>query len=85
MPRRSRLTCGLNCQTPFLNGVGGQLTRETLAHYLREATAREVQTGEVLVVNVEIDDAYFGGQIRPHDEKAKRVDRRIKKHQTGNK
>jgi len=58
-------------------------TAFVLAHKLREAIAREVQTGEVLEGHVEIDGAYFGGHIRPHNEKAKRVDRRLKKHQTG--
>jgi len=32
---------------------------------------------------VEIDGAYFGGHIRPENVKADRVDRRLKKHQTG--
>ncbi|MEO9685692.1 MAG: IS1595 family transposase [Tateyamaria sp.] len=58
-------------------------TAFVLAHKLREAIAREVQTGEVLEGHVEIDGAYFGGHIRPHNEKAKRVDRRKKEHQTG--
>ncbi len=58
-------------------------TAFVLAHKLREAMAMEVQTGEVLEGHVEIDGAYFGGHIRPHNEKAQRVDRRLKRHQTG--
>ncbi len=58
-------------------------TAFVLAHKLREAMATEVHTGEVLDGHVEIDGAYFGGHIRPANEKANRVDRRLKKHQTG--
>ena len=58
-------------------------TAFVLAHKLREAMALEIQTGEVLEGHVEIDGAYFGGHIRPANEKAKRVDRRLKRHQTG--
>ena len=50
---------------------------------LREAMAAEVQTGEVLEGHVEIDGAYFGGHIRPANAKIDRVDRRLKRHQTG--
>jgi transposase-like protein len=58
-------------------------TAFVLAHKLREAMAQEIHTGEVLDGHVEIDGAYFGGHIRPHNEKAKRVDRRLKVNQTG--
>ncbi|UWQ16254.1 IS1595 family transposase [Jannaschia sp. M317] len=58
-------------------------TAFVLAHKLREAMAQEVQTGEVLEGHVEIDGAYFGGHIRPANVKADRVDRRLKRHQTG--
>ncbi|MGC1259954.1 MAG: IS1595 family transposase, partial [Jannaschia helgolandensis] len=58
-------------------------TAFVLAHKLREAMAQEVQTGEVLEGHVEIDGAYFGGHIRPANVKAERVDRRLKRHQTG--
>lgn len=58
-------------------------TAFVLAHKLREAIAGEIQTGEVLEGHVEIDGAYFGGHIRPHNEKAERVDRRLKENQTG--
>ncbi|MEO9780433.1 MAG: IS1595 family transposase [Sedimentitalea sp.] len=58
-------------------------TAFVLAHKLREAMAQEIQTGEVLEGHVEIDGAYFGGHIRPANEKINRVDRRKKEHQTG--
>ena len=50
-------------------------TAFVLAHKLREAMAMEVHTGEVLDGHVEIDGAYFGGHIRPANQKSKRVDR----------
>ena len=52
-------------------------TAFVLAHKLREAMATEIHTDEVLEGHVEIDGAYFGGHIHPHNEKAKRVDRRL--------
>lgn len=58
-------------------------TAFVLSHKQREAMAQEVQTGEVLEGHVEIDGAYFGGHIRPANMKSKRVDRRLKRHQTG--
>ncbi len=58
-------------------------TAFVLAHKLREALAAEVHTGEVLEGHVEIDGGFFGGHIRPENAKADRVDRRLKKHQTG--
>jgi transposase-like protein len=58
-------------------------TAFVLAHKLREAMAREVHTGEMLTGHVEIDGAYFGGHIRPENDKADRKDRRLKEHQTG--
>ena len=58
-------------------------TAFVLSHKLREAMASEVQTGEVLNGHVEIDGAYFGGSIRPANDKADRIDRRLKEHQTG--
>jgi transposase-like protein len=58
-------------------------TAFVLAHKLREAMTEEIQTGEVLEGHVEIDGAYFGGHIRPANAKENRVDRRLKKHQTG--
>jgi transposase-like protein len=58
-------------------------TAFVLSHKLREAMAQEIQTGEVLQGHVEIDGSYFGGHIHPHNMKSKRVDRRLKRHQTG--
>lgn len=58
-------------------------TAFVLSHKLREAMALEVQTGEVLNGHVEVDGTYFGGHIRPANIKADRVDRRLKRHQTG--
>ncbi len=58
-------------------------TAFVLAHKLREAMAREVQTGVVLEGHVEVDGAYFGGHIRPENAKADRKDRRLKENQTG--
>ncbi|KQI67061.1 transposase [Loktanella sp. 3ANDIMAR09] len=58
-------------------------TAFVLAHKLREAMAQEVQTGAPLEGHVEIDGAYFGGHIRPANAKVDRVDRRLKRHQTG--
>lgn len=58
-------------------------TAFVLAHKLREAMAQEVHTGEKLAGHVEVDGAYFGGHIRPANHKANRIDRRLKKHQTG--
>ncbi|MEZ5870759.1 MAG: IS1595 family transposase [Nitratireductor sp.] len=81
----------------FVNGAKGisalQLSRDldcqyktafVLSHKLREAMAAEVHTGEMLDGHVEVDGAFFGGHIRPHNVASKRVDRRLKKHQTGN-
>jgi len=57
-------------------------TAWVLCHKLREALADE--TDEIVLEGeVEIDGAYFGGHIRPANEKSKRVDRRRKEHQTG--
>ncbi len=57
-------------------------TAFVLCHKLREAMAAETQDTE-LDGEVEIDGAYFGGHIRPANYEAKRVDRRLAKHQTG--
>ncbi len=80
----------------FVNAVKGlsalQLSRDldvqyktawVLAHKLREALGGDVHTGEELDGHVEVDGAYFGGHIRPHNVAEKRVDRRRAKYQTG--
>lgn len=57
-------------------------TAWVLCHKLRECLADE--TDDVtLSGEVEIDGAYFGGHIRPKNEKENRIDRRRKEHQTG--
>ncbi len=80
----------------FVNSAKGisalQLSRDldcqyktafVLAHKIREAMASEVHTGEQLNGHVEVDGAYFGGHIRPNNIAKERIDRRLKKHQTG--
>lgn len=79
----------------FVNGAKGvaalQLSRDldcqyktafVLTHKLREAMARE-QMGRNLDGIVEIDGAYFGGYVKPENQKADRKDRRLKMNQTG--
>ncbi|MDX2264433.1 MAG: IS1595 family transposase [Hyphomicrobiales bacterium] len=78
----------------FVNAVKGvsalQLARDldcqhktafVLSHKLREALASDM--AKSLDDHVEIDGAYFGGHIRPANEAANRVDRRLAEHQTG--
>lgn len=80
----------------FVNAVKGlsalQLSRDldvqyktawVLSHKLREALGYEVHNGDDLDGEVEVDGAYFGGHIRPANVAEKRVDRRLKAHQTG--
>jgi transposase-like protein len=60
-------------------------TAFVLAHKLREAMASEVkghQLGGAGKV-VEIDGGYFGGYVKPANEKENRVDRRLTKNQNG--
>lgn len=68
-----QLSRDLDCQykTPFV-----------LAHKLREAMGSEIQ-GRKLGGHVEIDGAYFGGYVRPENQKEDRKDRRLAIHQTG--
>lgn len=79
----------------FVNGAKGvaalQLSRDldcqyktafVLTHKLREAMARE-QTDIQLNGVVEIDGAYFGGYVKPANEKADRKDRRLLENRTG--
>lgn len=68
-----QLSRDLNCQ---------HKTAFVLAHKLREAMAAETK-GATLTGDVEIDGAFFGGHIRPANEKANRIDRRRVQHQTG--
>lgn len=77
------------------NGAKGvsalQLARDTnhqhktmfvLCHKIREAMASELE-GATVAGTVEVDGAYFGGHIRPANEKKDRIDRRLAEHQTG--
>jgi len=57
-------------------------TAFVLAHKIREAIADETENAK-LSGTVEIDGAYFGGHVRPANEEKNRVDRRLKRHQTG--
>ena len=79
----------------FVNGAKGvsalQLSRDldcqyktafVLAHKLREAMGAE-QAGVSLRGEVEVDGAFFGGYIKPENQKEDRVDRRRKEHQNG--
>lgn len=51
-------------------------------HKLREAMA--VETADTKLSNtVEVDGAYFGGQVRPANAKEDRVDRRLLENRTG--
>ncbi len=58
-------------------------TAFVLAHKLRETLSGEVHTGEQLNGHVEIDGQYHGGHIRPANWNKNRIDRRLKKRQTG--
>lgn len=79
----------------FVNAVKGlsalQMSRDldcqyktsfVLCHKLREALAAELE-GVTLSGEIEIDGAYFGGHIRPANQKSNRIDRRKAKYQTG--
>ncbi|GGB52084.1 IS1595 family transposase [Blastomonas aquatica] len=79
----------------FVNGAKGiaalQLSRDldcqyktafVLTHKLREAMARE-QAGRQLNGVVEIDGAYFGGYVKPENQKADRKDLRLKLNRSG--
>jgi transposase-like protein len=79
----------------FVNGAKGvaalQLSRDldcqyktafVLTHKLREAMAIE-QANMKLDGTVEIDGAYFGGYVKPANEKADRKDRRLLENRTG--
>jgi transposase-like protein len=79
----------------FANGAKGhsalQLSRDldvqyrtafVLSHKLREALAAE-HAEMTMEGEVEIDGAYFGGYVKPANERKNRVDRRLAQHQTG--
>jgi transposase-like protein len=60
-------------------------TAFVLAHTMREAMSTEVRGHQLGVVGktVEIDGGYFGGYIKPANEKVNRRDRRLAKNQNG--
>ncbi len=79
----------------FVNGAKGhsalQLSRDldvqyktafVLAHKIREAICG-LDKGNTVKGEVEIDGAYFGGYVKPANNKVNRVDRRLAMHQTG--
>jgi transposase-like protein len=79
----------------FVNGAKGvsalQVSRDlnvqyktafVLSHKLREAMALEQQNRRLDGV-VEIDGAYFGGHVKPANEKADRKDRRLAPNRNG--
>lgn len=79
----------------FVNSAKGksavQMSREldvqyktawVLCHKLRESMSDEYDNRTVSG-EVEVDGAYFGGHIRPKNQRKDRVDRRRKRYQTG--
>jgi transposase-like protein len=79
----------------FVNGAKGvsalQVSRDldvqyktafVLSHKLREAMARE-DAGRKLAGEIETDGAYFGGYVKPANNKANRKDRRLLVNQNG--
>lgn len=58
-------------------------TAFVLLHKIREAFADFQRTVEELVDEVEIDGAYFGGYVKPKNERQHRVDRRRKQYTSG--
>lgn len=79
----------------FINGAKGysalQLSRDlgvdyktafVLLHKVRESIEAARNAG-ALFGNVEVDGAYFGGYVKPANEKKDRKDRRKKVHQSG--
>lgn len=68
-----QLSRDLNCQYK---------TAFVLAHKLREVLEAEQRKAAIGNV-VEVDGAYFAGHRKPHNEAAKRIDRRAAEEQTG--
>lgn len=79
----------------FVNGAKGysalQLSRDldvqyktafVMAHKLREAIAMS-RDADMLDGDVEVDGAYFGGYVKPANERANRRDRRLSENQSG--
>lgn len=79
----------------FVNGAKGysalQLSRDldvqyktafVMAHKLREAIAM-TRDADKMTGDVEVDGAYFGGYVKPANERANRRDRRLTENQSG--
>ena len=79
----------------FVNGAKGipalKLSRDlgvqyktafVLAHKIREAMASAVDASQ-LSGSVEVDGAYFGGHVKPKNQKKDRIDRRKAENQNG--
>jgi transposase-like protein len=79
----------------FVNGAKGhsalQMSRDldcqyksayVMCHKIREALASEAN-GATVSGEVEIDGAYFGGHVRPANNRINRRDRRLAENQTG--
>ncbi len=60
-------------------------TAFVLAHKMREAMASSMKAARIGGAGrtAEIDGAYFGGHVRPHNLAAERVDRRLAENQSG--
>ena len=69
-----QLSRDLNCQYK---------TAFVLAHKLREALETEQRKARFNGGAVEVDGAYFGGHVKPQNESAERVDRRLAEERTG--
>lgn len=57
-------------------------TAFVLSHKIRESIGQEVQSLS-LSGEIEVDGAYFGGYIKPSNNKNNRIDRRLVKNQNG--
>jgi transposase-like protein len=79
----------------FVNGAKGhsalQLSRDldvqyktafVLTHKLREALGA-ARSADALAGDVEVDGGYFGGYVKPANERVNRVDRRLAMNRTG--
>ncbi len=93
--RKLSLTTLLAAIVMFVHGAKGKAalhvsrdldvqykTAFVLTHKLREAMAVEFQ-GRKLSGTVEVDGAYFGGYVKPANEKKDRKDRRLLENRTG--
>ncbi|MCF6433150.1 IS1595 family transposase [Leisingera sp. MMG026] len=66
------------------HGIGVQYkTAFVLLHKIREALSDFQSSVEELVDEVEVDGAYFGGYVKPKNERKRRLDRRRKQYTSG--